>query len=994
MITDTEKTNQEAFFDWIGEEVPSNQRQELYSVLETVCSGIEDFCVKCKILKQPFFETTDLNIIEQIQYTVENDEAFYSQYRDQVDQMSSAVSLYHQFLTEIQIIECTSENDSSGSPSIADQYKIPEDYLTEYGDVPVDSLPLSVRIINCFKKNDINTFEDMLGATLENICKFSGLGKISLTGIDVFCTKLAKQQIRLVNPSHLHGSFIPLFAITHYASIISGDFSFSTALSKPEREHLKVYQEAYQTLGEDLVRCCIAFPEKISLIRSAFYTYFQKVQRDQEIQLLINNIPAARREKQVIGYIRAFTTLEEEQALLKSFWHSAFDPFTIIALSSSPKNQKTWELLKRFLEWCTFDLPEEICEFFSYLHRRKSMETVLELRSQKQTLAQVGKLLGITRERVRQIEKKTKRYFNHWNAQMRIIPKIMAEQNGQKVLPFSRLEEYGGANTQELIFFLQNTEDPDCIYIRQLEAFIIGDASFPKHLQDFWGTMPSIITASEFPALINDGETKLGVPEEILRNAVLNAYKKNGNIYHRGRFSMSALYEAILKKYYPKGIKAYDPQQLEGFRQYIQQEYGNVSVPENNRALTARIADVGIVCGRGTYISKKGQYIPADLADRIYQYIIDSPQTIFLTNTIFSAFEEELSAAGVDNKYYLLGILHELYGTQFTFRRDYISKDPSITSIYASVVDFIKSFRYPVSRAQIKAEFPGISDVVISFAVDAPDVLNLFGGYLHASRLAILEDEQTRLSALLEQLLSNDAVYHAKDLYLKIMQEIPEFLTRNAIMAPFGIFSVLEYSFREQYQFSRPYVSANGIEIGHPAERLHELLYCADTFSVSDIREFVKDNHFQIPSLLEYINACNDRFLLIDSDTAMDIAQIGISEESAHDIDEMLSTVVTETIPISHLNIWDEMPLISVPWTDWLLYSVLYKWGTAVSVSTSSQQFRYAIPLVSPAGQVNSVAFQNLNREEAATLFQPDDLDDIDALLEDIIDQEILGDPQ
>lgn len=137
------------------------------------------------------------------------------------------------------------------------------------------------------------------------------------------------------------------------------------------------------------------------------------------------------------------------------------------------------------------------------------------------------------------------------------------------MLLFSELEEYGGANTHELIFLLQGAGDPDCVYIKQLEAFIIQDASFSKHLQDFWGTLPSIITEAEFPLLINDGGTKLGFPEEVLRNAVLNAYKKTGNVYYRGRFSISTLYEIILRKYYSKGIKAYDPKQLEEFRQYI-----------------------------------------------------------------------------------------------------------------------------------------------------------------------------------------------------------------------------------------------------------------------------------------------------------------------------------------------------------------------------------------------------------------------------------------
>ena len=157
----------------------------------------------------------------------------------------------------------------------------------------------------------------------------------------------------------------PPFAIAYYSSIIAVDFSFSAALSKPERERLKVYQETYQTLGEDLVQCCVTFPEKNSLICSAFYNYSQKVQRDQEIQLFIDQIPAARREKQVIGYIRAFTALEEERELLKSFWHSESDSFAAISLASSLGNQKSWKSLKEFLEWCTFDLSKEIREFFS-----------------------------------------------------------------------------------------------------------------------------------------------------------------------------------------------------------------------------------------------------------------------------------------------------------------------------------------------------------------------------------------------------------------------------------------------------------------------------------------------------------------------------------------------------------------------------------------------------------------------------------------------------
>ena len=77
-----------------------------------------------------------------------------------------------------------------------------------------------------------------------------------------------------------------------------------------------------------------------------------------------------------------------------------------------------------------------------------------------------------------------------------------------------------------------------------------------------------------------------------------------------------------------------------------------MGLPANDRALTARVASICILCGKGVYRLKK-DYLPCQLANKIYEYIENSESTIFLTNTLFSIFEEELLAAGIDNKYFL-----------------------------------------------------------------------------------------------------------------------------------------------------------------------------------------------------------------------------------------------------------------------------------------------------------------------------------------------------
>ena len=68
---------------------------------------------------------------------------------------------------------------------------------------------------------------------------------------------------------------------------------------------------------------------------------------------------------------------------------------------------------------------------------------------------------------------------------------------------------------------------------------------------------------------------------------------------------------------------------------------------------------------------------------------------------MLAEFQEELEACGITNKYYLQGILKALFGDRYFFRRDYLAKDDSVTSIYNDIVQFIKTSDYPVLKEEI-----------------------------------------------------------------------------------------------------------------------------------------------------------------------------------------------------------------------------------------------------------------------------------------------------
>ena len=85
------------------------------------------------------------------------------------------------------------------------------------------------------------------------------------------------------------------------------------------------------------------------------------------------------------------------------------------------------------------------------------------------------------------------------------------------------------------------------------------------------------------------------------------------------------------------------------------------------------------------------------------------------------------------------------------------------------------------------------------------------------------------------------------------------------------------------------------------------------------------------------------------------------------------------------------LPKIAVPWNCWLIYSILNKWSSALEVSLSYPQFKYAAPLVSLNGRVDtSIQFID-NDTRNGEIVAADDLDNIDDLIADYVTDDLEG---
>lgn len=126
-------------------------------------------------------------------------------------------------------------------------------------------------------------------------------------------------------------------------------------------------------------------------------------------------------------------------------------------------------------------------------------------------------------------------------------------------------------------------------------------------------------------------------------------------------------------------------------------------------------------------------------------------------------FEEELVSEGVYNKYHLQGILKELFGDEFVFRRDYVSKDGKLTSVYSEIVGFIEKSVYPVTKQQIVEAFPGVTEIVINISISDPEIINLFGVYVHSNKIKL-------------NVADKDYIRIASWIFQEIVDESPKYL--------------------------------------------------------------------------------------------------------------------------------------------------------------------------------------------------------------------------
>lgn len=870
--------------------------------------------------------------------------------------------------------------------SLADLNNIP---ASKYRSVKITELPFTIRQLNALVHSNYNTLEDVLNLSTKDLYNIRNLGRGSVNGIIEYAKSLDDGNSRIPEFETRH---VNAASFRQYREqLLNGQFDeiLNSDRDSIDDELLDLFQNAYRDTDIDLLRECVQEPERMQPyieMLNGWYRHRELVKR------AIYKIPKYRLRNKALGYINAYANINSE-------WDydlpGSFDKSETLETLLRNSDSCSWKSLARFVDWCAKDIKEITNSFINELRKNEKCITVINSRRDKKTLEEVGQQFGVTRERIRQIEMKARKRASIWAKHNRILRLMSADLNDKTVMTVNDFNELLGDNGGIVFFLLTDSDEAQIegfVYSKTYNVYTFGDDLDFSAEEEFIGNLPAVIPANEYNDIIERAKDIDGISEDQFLIVFESEYELHDNYYKSRyeRLSLTQAYTSVLEKRFKNGIHVHCDKDLELFKKYVFEDFGLDIVEKSNRSVDAIVSRIGIVCDRGVIKPKNKDYLGAELKEKIRVYIKTSRNPLIMINSIYSIFEKELNKIGIDNRYYLQGVMKEEFLDEFYITRDYISREPVTETIYSSVISFIKEHSYPVTKGEIFNEFPGLSEIMLNFSIISDSkVINYLGQYLHLDRLKLYDFDKEYLNSVMDGVLSDGKPHHDEELFSYINTDNPDLLKRLYIFYPYSMFSFLECLYGDKYQFERPYIAKNEVEIGNPYERICEYILGKEVVDIEDIIGFAKELHYYVGSILELINSFNNTHIIINADQIAKIEFIGIDQEKYSAIEQTICGELEGTQPIRNITCWNYLSDLKVPWNEWLLYGLVEKYGSLLEAGVSDNHFRLAVPLVSKKGSMDVEKYANLKNEIGSESRTVDNLDNIDELIANLIVEEI-----
>lgn len=419
----------------------------------------------------------------------------------------------------------------------------------------------------------------------------------------------------------------------------------------------------------------------LQIILDSYVKSYKDAQKYKEqFKQLIKSIEYNNYDAKVVPLLYASGAKYQAGSLLELFKKAKiYCVRDLLRLAAWKINEEENLQLVTFIKWLREDKKAELKNELLNLFRKDRDEAILKKRAGGATLEETSKDYALTHEGVRQIEKKYQSRFERYVINMRPHYILYSFSKNISYITINDISEVLGADSTDIFTYcLKKCNCSTANWSAELNGFIIGDGKWYEQLKAYKEGLPDMIDGDTLDKLIGSIVDNLGLPIafEETKRFVLGDYTLSGKVYLKKKMSLSQMYKAVLKKYYPDGIKLYEDSEAARFRSYVRELFGDIYLPENNRAIEVRLTEITILCDRGKRILPSGVKIPTELLRKIHDTIIESNRNVIMYSALFERFKDELlKHSNITNKYFLQGVLKLNYSNEFIFTRYTVRKE-------------------------------------------------------------------------------------------------------------------------------------------------------------------------------------------------------------------------------------------------------------------------------------------------------------------------------
>lgn len=839
------------------------------SLIEEKLFGYPDFLRYCKEAGKRFVD--ELDIEDFIAYRSE-----YAMSRERVEQIKALLDFQDRQSAEI--ISLPQNISDRREDSLQSFFNV--DDLAPYENVLIADLDFNTRVQRRLSFNGYRTLAELLKSSKQ---KLSGLKNFG------------------------GGSFSNLMSTLKKF--------FAQRKKKTPAKNLRLADEM---LDEFLRNAALNHAPQIDLIIAAFENFSATVATEK----IFRDLPDELKYKKARPLLLA-CGLEDAKffAVLPDDLTLAEFPEYLI------ENSLTFDadVLINFFDELCFDVRARAKKIVATLFKSEREFDIVCRRAEGATLEEIGKNFGLTRERVRQIESKSIDRFNkHLFGAKKIFYLLHALTDEKSALTLDDAKNFlDAADAEMLWFFVAKTNLPSRVFHfdKKLNAVVFADkVAFAA--EALIKNLPDIMDEKFFEETITDLAHEKNFSADLIQICLAKFYKHSGKIFHRCKLTLAFECGYILKERFGGGYKIADEISYSRLVRYLQEIFGEKTTLTQH-ALDELIRKVGFLCDRGKYIHPDFVHVSPEIIERVKNFIDNSERTAIFYKEIFETLKDFFVGTQITNRYFLQGAI-KFHNLPYTLRKDYLTKSDEVDM--GTEFDNFVAERGEVSTQEVKENFISFKDCNIAFLTErCPEIIRTGDGMLiHATHLNLLAKDFEPIKKFLCQNCSTPV--NSRILFDLFCERFADFMTRNEIQSHNKLFGVLQYMFRNEFNFSRPYISAADIKDINNKKFLLRLLERTEEITLEDLVGICEENRVRYVAKNYLIDGLYPNFIRVDEFTLMRPESIGVTDEIISAVSESIRSAVERNGGWQAAQTFDDyewLPQLEVPWNSFLLGNVV-----------------------------------------------------------------------